>query len=73
MNDRPDLLALAVGIAVAVFGVSGLLNSTGVASHPGWIPPALVLATLAAAATARSIATLVRAPDRPTPDDADAP
>lgn len=58
--NTPDLLALAAGLALAVFGVSGILNSTGLAPHPGWLPVALVLAALAAASTARSMAIALR-------------
>jgi amino acid transporter len=60
VSDRPDLLALTAGAILAVFGVSGVLNTTGLVAHPGWIPPTLAVAVLAAAATARSLHRLIR-------------
>jgi hypothetical protein len=62
VNDRADLLARTAGVTFAVFAVSGVLNTTDLAPHPGWIPPTIVLAVFAAAAMARSLRLLVRSP-----------
>lgn len=73
MNNRTDLVALAAGVIFAALGVSGILNSSALLPHPGWVPIALVVAALAAAATVRSGQSLLRASNEIAPDrDTDA-
>jgi uncharacterized membrane protein YeiH len=75
VSPPTDRFALAVGVALSVLAVSGLLDNSGLLRHEWWWAVGVIVVGAATAVAAGIIRTLVRPPqpadDPPSPTGQD--